>query len=82
MLDNAAKELSTYWDNTTFDGIAVIPIVIPSDPREKPAVYSDHLEIEEFLKAPLGELKTNDKFKEMKKEFRFIANHVDRRKNE
>ena len=76
MLENAANELVSHWENLTYDGNAVVPLPV----KNIIEVYIDHNNVEMFVNAPLRDLDTKE-LKSLREEFKFFCRHVDRRKN-
>ena len=75
-----AKDVAAYWSDRTFDGFPVIPITVGSDGR-KGDVFKSASQVEKFISS-LSENIKQGKHPEALKLFKFVVNHVDRRKNE
>ena len=56
MLENAANEVASHWENLTYDGNAVVPLPI----KNINEVYSNHNNVEMFVNAPLWDLDTKE----------------------
>ena len=75
-----AKDMAAHWSDRTFDGFPVIPIPVNSDGR-KGDVFKPACETEKFTSSFLEYIKQGEHPKVLKV-FKFMVNHVDRRKNE
>ena len=76
MLENAANELASHWENLTYDGNAIVSLPI----KNIIEVYIDHNNVEMFVNASLRDLDTKE-LKPLREEFKFFCRHVDRRRN-
>ena len=79
MLDIATNTLVKYWENVTYDGCAVVPVVVTS--KEEERSYNDHDKIDRFLHATLKALKEDKELIVINNEFKFLCKHIDRRSN-
>ena len=81
MLENAACTLSSYWENLTYDGNPVVPIVIKREDVAKEK-YKDHNKVEEVVYASKKALDNgSNELKQIRGEFAFLCRHADRRAN-
>ena len=76
MLENAADELASHWENVTYEDSAVVPLPI----KNINEVYNDHNNVEMLVNAPLRDLDTKE-LKPLREEFKLFCRHVDQRRN-
>ena len=76
MLENAADELASHWENLTYDGNAVVPLPIENISE----AYNDHNNVEIFVNTPLRDLDIKE-LKPLPKEFKFFCTQVHQRRN-
>ena len=76
MLENAANELASHWENLTYDDNAAVPLPI----KNINEVYNDHNNVEMFVNAPLRGSDTKE-LKPLWEEFKFFCRHFDQRRN-
>ena len=75
-----AKDMAAHWSDRTFDGFPVIAIPGNSDGR-KGDVFKSACETAKFTSSSSENIRQGE-HPEVLKVFKFIVNHVDRRKNE
>ena len=81
MLDNAGKLLKAHWEKLRYDNNAVVPIPIKSV-SDNSEPYNDRGVIERFVYAALRDLDGGDiELQALRKEFKFLCRHADRRNN-